>query len=289
MNTNEVIIHPDLPKVLAGEQFILYAPIASFDEFGMVKFGASSDGVVYLRTDNGVITLDVEELRKITDPTVEAADEIIRIYDESKEIVNNIADYAEQVKNNYDKSNSLLVNFRNTIMIDSVVINAAGQLEIRTKDGKVYVSAHKVKGDKGNPFTYEDFTPQQLEALRGPQGLVGPEGPAGRPFQAARVYSSVVEMQNGFDTDGVAVGEYVIISTPDVNDPDNSKVYVKTETKYNFLTDMSGKEGIQGPQGPQGIQGIQGPAPVRGVDYWTQDDIATIREYVNLSILEGRW
>lgn len=143
-----------------------------------------------------------------------------------------------------------------------------------------------IVGPQGSPFRYEDFTPQQLEALRGPQGLVGPEGPAGRPFQAARVYSSVVEMQNGFDTDGVAVGEYVIISTPDVNDPDNSKVYVKTETKYNFLTDMSGKEGIQGPEGKQGVPG---PAPVRGIDYWTSDDIATIREYVNLSILEGRW
>lgn len=142
------------------------------------------------------------------------------------------------------------------------------------------------RGYQGDPFRYEDFTKEQLEALRGPQGNQGEVGPAGKPFQASRVYSSIAEMNTSFDTDGVQVGEYVIISTPDVNDPDNSKVYVKTETRYNFLTDMSGKEGIQG---PQGIQGIQGPAPVRGIDYWTQDDIATIREYVNLSILEGRW
>jgi hypothetical protein len=176
--------------------------------------------------------------------------------------------------------------------IDRIEENVeAGTLVFVMKDGSKYVtSAFKgPKGDQGpqgKPFTYEDFTPQQLEALRGPQGIQGVEGPAGKPFQAARVYESIAEMQSGFDTDGVAVGGYVIISTPDVNDPDNSKVYVKTETKYNFLTDMSGKEGIQG---PQGIQGIQGPAPVRGVDYWTQADIATIREYVNLSILEGRW
>lgn len=26
------------------------------------------------------------------------------------------------------------------------------------------------KGDKGSPFTYDDFTEEQLEALRGPKG-----------------------------------------------------------------------------------------------------------------------
>lgn len=31
-------------------------------------------------------------------------------------------------------------------------------------------------GPKGDPFTYADFTPEQLEALRGPQGIPGPAG-----------------------------------------------------------------------------------------------------------------
>ena len=35
------------------------------------------------------------------------------------------------------------------------------------------------KGEKGDSFIYEDFTPEQLEALRGPQGIQGPEGPQG--------------------------------------------------------------------------------------------------------------
>ena len=34
-------------------------------------------------------------------------------------------------------------------------------------------------GPKGDPFTYEDFTPEQLAALTGPQGPIGPEGPQG--------------------------------------------------------------------------------------------------------------
>ena len=32
------------------------------------------------------------------------------------------------------------------------------------------------RGEKGEPFKYEDFTPEQLEALRGPQGRDGNNG-----------------------------------------------------------------------------------------------------------------
>lgn len=35
------------------------------------------------------------------------------------------------------------------------------------------------KGDKGDAFVYEDFTPEQLEALTGPQGPQGIQGPRG--------------------------------------------------------------------------------------------------------------
>lgn len=33
-------------------------------------------------------------------------------------------------------------------------------------------------GPQGKPFTYNDFTPDQLNALKGPQGVQGPPGPA---------------------------------------------------------------------------------------------------------------
>lgn len=64
------------------------------------------------------------------------------------------------------------------------------------------------KGDKGDPFTYEDFTSEQLEALRGPQGKTGPQG----------------------------------------------------------------KQGIQGKKGDTGATGADGYTPVRGIDYWTEED-----------------
>ena len=35
------------------------------------------------------------------------------------------------------------------------------------------------QGEKGDPFTYDDFTPEQLEGLQGPQGIQGPKGDTG--------------------------------------------------------------------------------------------------------------
>ena len=57
----------------------------------------------------------------------------------------------------------------------------------------------------------------------------------------------------------------------------------------------TGDPGPQGPKGDTGDIGHQGPAgadgytPVRGTDYWTDADIATIKGYVDEAILGGAW
>lgn len=82
-------------------------------------------------------------------------------------------------------------------------------------------------------------------------------------------------MNLDFSNSNVKFGDFVII-TSTVDDPDNAKLYVKTSSGFNFVTDMSGAAGIQGPkgdagepgatgpQGPQGVQGIQGPQGEKG-------------------------
>ena len=86
----------------------------------------------------------------------------------------------------------------------------------------------------------------------------------------------------------VSVGQFVAIIS-NVDDEDNAKVYIKTENGYQFVVDMSGKQGVQGPQGVQGSQGEMGPKPVKGTDYWTEADKAEIKAYVDDAILGGKW
>ena len=53
-----------------------------------------------------------------------------------------------------------------------------------------------------------------------------------------------------------------------------------------------GDTGSQGPKGDTGATGATGPAgktPVRGTDYWTEEDKAEIKGYVDEAILGGAW
>lgn len=77
-------------------------------------------------------------------------------------------------------------------------------------------------------------------------------GKDGRSFAISKIYSSVADMNAGFATDGVELGQFVLIDTGNVDDEDNAKMFVKKEGGYSYLTDLSGSAGIQGPIGPAG-------------------------------------
>ena len=47
--------------------------------------------------------------------------------------------------------------------------------------------------------------------------------------------------------------------------------------------------GIPAIKGEKGEPGEAGSSPVRGVDYWTEDDKAEIKSYVEEAILGGAW
>ena len=81
------------------------------------------------------------------------------------------------------------------------------------------------KGDKGDPFTYADFTAEQLASLKGEKGDKGDQGPKG---------------DKGDTGEQGPQGEI---------GPQGPK----------GDTGPQGLQGIQGEQGPQGEQGIQGP------------------------------
>lgn len=68
----------------------------------------------------------------------------------------------------------------------------------------------------------------------------------GDAFTYKKEYPSVEAMEADWDTADVKLGEYVLINTNNVEDPDDAKVYLKTQNGWKFIVDLSGMQGIQG-------------------------------------------
>ena len=125
--------------------------------------------------------------------------------------------------------------------------------------GSMYISRTKCLGIEP---TNEEYWFKAAD--KGGKGDTGQTGPAGKDFSIYKTYPSISAMQA--DVNNVPEGSFVMIAS-NVEDEDNSKLYVKSETNFVYITDMSGATGIQGPQGEKGDK------PVKGVDYFTQQDI----------------
>lgn len=79
-----------------------------------------------------------------------------------------------------------------------------------------------------------------------PAGVQGIKGDTGKDFSIEKTYMSLEEMNA--DKDNIAEGDFVLIAST-VDDPDNSKLYVKGTTDFVFLTDLSGAQGFKGETG----------------------------------------
>ena len=57
----------------------------------------------------------------------------------------------------------------------------------------------------------------------------------GKSFKIAKVYTSIAEMQADYNTADVEVGEFVWINTNNAEDLDDSKLFLKTNTNWEFI------------------------------------------------------
>ena len=85
----------------------------------------------------------------------------------------------------------------------------------------------------------------------------------GDAFSIKKVYPSISAMSADLDNPEIKEGDFVLINTNDVEDPDNAQLYIRTETGFRFLVDMSGAIGFTG-KTPQFLIGnvLKGDEPV---------------------------
>lgn len=122
-------------------------------------------------------------------------------------------------------------------------------------------------GPKGDPFLYEDFTPSQLEALRGPQGIqgeTGPQGPQGEQGIQGIQGETGPQGEKGDKGDTGPQGEKGETGPQGATGPQGPKGDTGEQGPKGD-TGLQGPQGDTGPQGEQGQAGPQGPTGDSGV------------------------
>lgn len=119
-------------------------------------------------------------------------------------------------------------------------------------------------GAKGDAFTYEDFTAEQLAALKGPKGDTGNTGPQGPQGEKGDTGSQGPQGATG------ANGHSPVVTASKSGTVTTIKV---DGTSIATINDgATGATGATGIQGPKGDTGAAGHTPVKGTDYWTSAD-----------------
>ena len=149
------------------------------------------------------------------------------------------------------------------------------------------------QGPKGTPFTYSDFTPEQLTALKGPKGDTGPQGKQGIQGPAGPQGPKGADGKMTFDE---LTPEQKAGLKGDKGDPgargekgEKGSAFTysdftpeqlaglkgpKGDTGPQGLKGDRGEKGETGPQGERGPQGPQGPAGPAGENA-TTTEVAT--------------
>lgn len=130
-------------------------------------------------------------------------------------------------------------------------------------------------GPKGDSFTYEDFTAEQLASLKGPKGDTGQTGATGATGPQGPAGPTGPQGPAGADGKGILSTNFNADNTLTLTFTDNTTF---TTPSLKGATGATGPQGEQGPQGetgatgatgatgPQGQTGATGPAGAAGSD-----------------------
>ena len=110
----------------------------------------------------------------------------------------------------------------------------------------------------------------------------------GDAFSIKKVYPSIPDMNADLDNQEIKEGDFVLINTNDVEDPDNAQLYIRTETGFRFLVDMSGAIGFTGKTPQFGIGTVtKGDDPVASLSEDGTDADGNPKYKLNLVLPKG--
>jgi hypothetical protein len=120
----------------------------------------------------------------------------------------------------------------------------------------------------------------KLVGPQGPQGLQGPQGEQGAKGDTGSTGPQGPKGDTGPQGIQGPQGEQGPKGDAGVQGPQGDK----GETGAQGPQGPAGQDGAAGANGTNGTNGADGYTPVRGTDYWTATDIATMEAYINTYI-----
>jgi collagen type VII alpha len=118
--------------------------------------------------------------------------------------------------------------------------------------------ADGIIGQDGYTGSQGDLGYTGSQGDQGTSGYTGSQGETGLGFAIAKSYNSVAALTADTSPTGITAGQFAIIETGDVEDPENSRLYLWNGTVYSYISDLSGNIGLTGPQGTIGYTGSAG-------------------------------
>ena len=129
------------------------------------------------------------------------------------------------------------------VSVTDIDVNANNQIVFTMSDGSEFISG-KIPTVKGDPFTYSDFTQEQLEALKGTDGF----SPTATVEKVGKVATITITDINGTTTATIADGadsggsgeeniiESISVNGVDITPDENKNVDIIVPTVTNDLT-----------------------------------------------------
>ena len=106
--------------------------------------------------------------------------------------------------------------------------------------------------------------PQGTIGYTGSLGYTGSKGDTGLGFVIAKTYASVAALTADTSPTGIVAGQFALIDTGNVENAENSRLYLWNDSVYSYVTDLSGSQGIKGETGATGPQGNVGATGATG-------------------------
>ena len=199
-----------------GNWWVYDALANDYIDTGVVAKGTSAYDIA---VSNGFQGTEQEWLESLKEPAKKAAEEALKAAEEANSAADRVDEGLTSVNEAIEEANTATDNAEQaTANAQEVAINTPKIVDI-------YWYVYDL-----NTHSYVNTF---VEAV-------------GKSFKIVKSYPSEDALMADFDNPEVDYGEFVWIRTGNVEDPEDSRLYLKTEEGWDLVGDLSGMQGIEG-------------------------------------------